>query len=63
MLKVYFTIFSKKKYEMQMLCKGLLVNWKDISLGGENSSFKSKISAVSTAAQMNLLLFFHYCFV
>lgn len=32
---------------MNFLCKGLLINPKEISSGGENTSFKSKISAVS----------------
>lgn len=38
--------FRKHRYKMSLLCKGLIINLKEISFGGENSSFRSKISAV-----------------
>lgn len=39
--------FRKHRYKMSLLCKGLIINLKEISFGGENSSFRSKISAVT----------------
>lgn len=46
-------IHNKKKYEMSILCKGLIVYIKDISFGGENSSFRSKISAMSSLSNFS----------
>ncbi|XP_066915362.1 atrial natriuretic peptide receptor 1-like [Clytia hemisphaerica] len=41
-------VHNKRKYEMSMLCKGLVIDSKEISYGGENSSFRSRISAMSS---------------